>query len=92
MSGVEEKDRSVVGQRQLAAQRRKMQWTISVGLWVSYGLLLWAILVTGALGSWVAQAEWKEGPPALLFIVMPTALVLLTFEVWMGALRRRSGS
>lgn len=70
--------------------RRRMQWTISIGLWLSYAMLVWSAIVTGAYGRWVAEAEWKEGPPVFIFILMPVTIVLLTFEVWMGQLRRRS--
>lgn len=73
----------------LESGRRRMQWTISIGLWLAYALLVWSAIATGAYGHWVGDAGWKEGPPVFMFIVMPSTLVLLTFEVWMGPLRRR---
>lgn len=89
MSNSNELQAAAVASR-LASGRRKMQWTISTGLWLAYAMLVWSAIATGAYGHWMAEAEWKEGPPVFMFIVMPSALVLLTFEVWMGQLRRRT--
>ncbi len=76
----------------LAGNRRRMQWMLSLGLWTSYALLLLAVVVSGAMGAWIEKADWKEGPPLLLFVGFPSALVLVTFELWMGPLRRRRAS